>query len=549
MQIRLTLALFMAGFSFADALAQQAGAASAASRVAAAVDSNSLRAHFEFLADDALEGRRPGTRGAELTAKYIASQFRRLGLEPAGDSGTYYHKVPIITLTPTPTLKVLGADSSDLAYRSDYVLWSMRDDSVTTARAEMVFVGYGIVAPEYGWNDYQGVDVKNKIVITLVNDPGLQDSTIFRGPILTYYGRWTYKIEEARRQGASGILLIHTTESATYPWTTVQSGWTGPQVRIEEPPTSLLVAGWLSNETATRLFRQGRQDLAELIGQAATSQFRAVPLGIQLDATVRSAISRSETSNVLGRWAGRGPLAKEAVLITGHYDHFGIGTPVDGDSIYNGAEDNASGTAAVLSAAEAFARSGVRTGRSIIFVGFTAEESGLLGSQALVAKPTVPLRRTAAILNLDVMNLYGRTRDVSALGLDQSSMGAVFNRAAAAEGLQVSVNRDALLHGSYFRSDHFPFARAGVPGTSIQNGEKYLGKPATHGQERKGEYTAKRYHQPSDEILPWFTYNGALQQLRVIVRTAVAVGNASSQPVWNKTSEFREAGEKRAGRR
>ncbi|MBA3443735.1 MAG: M20/M25/M40 family metallo-hydrolase [Gemmatimonadales bacterium] len=549
MQIRLTLALFMAGFSFADALAQQAGAASAASRVAAAVDSNSLRAHFEFLADDALEGRRPGTRGAELTAKYIASQFRRLGLEPAGDSGTYYHKVPIITLTPTPTLKVLGADPSDLAYRSDYVLWSMRDDSVTTARAEMVFVGYGIVAPEYGWNDYQGVDVKNKIVITLVNDPGLQDSTIFRGPILTYYGRWTYKIEEARRQGASGILLIHTTESATYPWTTVQSGWTGPQVRIEEPPTSLLVAGWLSNETATRLFRQGRQDLAKLIGQAATSQFRAVPLGIQLDATVRSAISRSETSNVLGRWAGRGPLAKEAVLITGHYDHFGIGTPVDGDSIYNGAEDNASGTAAVLSAAEAFARSGVRTGRSIIFVGFTAEESGLLGSQALVAKPTVPLRRTAAILNLDVMNLYGRTRDVSALGLDQSSMGAVFNRAAAAEGLQVSVNRDALLHGSYFRSDHFPFARAGVPGTSIQNGEKYLGKPATYGQERKSEYTAKRYHQPSDEILPWFTYNGALQQLRVIVRTAVAVGNASSQPVWNKTSEFREAGEKRAGRR
>jgi Zn-dependent M28 family amino/carboxypeptidase len=233
------------------------------------------------------------------------------------------------------------------------------------------------------------------------------------------------------------------------------------------------------------------------------------------------------------------------VLITGHYDHFGIGTPVDGDSIYNGAEDNASGTAAVLSAAEAFARSGVRTGRSIVFVGFTAEESGLLGSQALVAKPTVPLSRTAAILNLDVMNLYGRTQDVSALGLDQSSLGAVFGRAAAAEGLRVSVNRNALLQGSYFRSDHFPFALAGVPGTSIQNGEKYIGRPAGWGHEQKSEYTAKRYHQPSDELLPWFSYGGALQQLRVIVRTAVAVGTASAQPEWNKTSEFQEAGEKR----
>jgi Zn-dependent M28 family amino/carboxypeptidase len=516
-----------------------------AERVAAAVDTNVLRAHLEFLADDALEGRRPGTRGAELTAKYLAAQFRRLGLAPAGDSGTYYHRVPIITLTPKPTLRVAGPDPVELAYRDDYVLWSMRNDSVTASQGNLVFVGYGIVAPEYGWDDYRDADVKNKIVVALVNDPGLRDSTIFRGPVLTYYGRWTYKIEEAERQGAAGILLIHTTESATYPWTTVQSGWIGPQVRIEEPPTSLLVAGWLSNEAATRLFHGAGQDLGRLIDLAATRQFKAVPLTTRIEATVRSAITRSETSNVLARLPGRGPLAQEAVLITGHYDHFGIGTAVDGDSIYNGAEDNASGTAAVLAAAEAFVRSGVRTGRSMVFVGFTAEESGLLGSEALVAKPTIPLSRTAAILNLDVMNLYGRTRDVSALGLDQSSLGAVFGRAAMAEGLQVSINKDALLHGLYFRSDHFPFARAGIPGTSIQNGEKYVGQPAGYGHEKREEYTAKRYHQPSDEILPWFTYAGALQQLRVIVRTAVAAGTASRQPVWNQTSEFREAGERR----
>jgi hypothetical protein len=238
------LTLTLLSFPVAGATSQQA--TSAAARAAAAADSNSLRAHLDFLADDALEGRRPGTRGAELAARYIAAQFQRLGLEPAGDSGTFYHRVPIITLTPTPTLQVLSPAAAQLAYRNDYVLWSMRNEPVTSAKGEAVFVGYGIVAPEYDWNDYDGVDVKNKIVVTLVNDPGLRDSTIFRGPILTYYGRWTYKIEEARRQGAAGILMVHTAESATYPWTTVQSGWTGPQVRIEEPPTSLLVAGWRS---------------------------------------------------------------------------------------------------------------------------------------------------------------------------------------------------------------------------------------------------------------------------------------------------------------
>jgi len=538
------LTLTLLSFPHVIALSQQASM-SPASRVASAVDSNALRAHLEYLADDALEGRRPGTRGAELASKYIAAQFRRLGLEPAGEEGTYYHKVPIITLVPAPTLKLVAPTPGELKYRDDYVLWSMRNDSITNAQTDLVFVGYGIVAPEYGWNDYEGVDVKDKIVVTLVNDPGLRDSTIFRGKILTYYGRWTYKIEEARRHGAAGILIVHTTESATYPWTTVQSSWTGPQVRIEEPSTSLLVAGWLSNQAAGRIFEASGENLADLMNRAATRQFRAVPLKVRLDATIRSKISRSETSNVLGRWPGRGALAKEAVLIGGHYDHFGIGSPVNGDSIYNGAEDNASGTAAVMTVAEAFARTGVRTGRSIVFVAFTAEESGLLGSQALVANPTVPMKQIAAIFNLDVMNLYGRTRDVSALGLDQSSLGPVFTRAAAAEGLQVSTNQDAMVRGAYFRSDHFPFARAGVPGTSIENGSKYIGQPADYGKEKSSEYTEKRYHQPSDELLPWFSYGGAIQQLRVIVRAAVAVGNTAQQPVWNKTSEFRMAGEER----
>jgi Zn-dependent M28 family amino/carboxypeptidase len=526
-------------------LAAQQPTPSAGTRVARAVDPNVLRAHLEFLADDALEGRAPGTRGGETAAKYIATQFERLGLQPAGDSGTYFQRVPIISLTPQPTLAIAAPTRTPLAWKDDYVLWSMRNEDSVALDADAVFVGYGIVAPEAGWNDYEGLDVKGKYVVALVNDPGLVDSTLFRGKILTYYGRWTYKIEEARRQGAAGILLVHTTESATYPWTTVLSGWTGPQTRLEVPPSSLVVAGWVTKETAGRLFQQGGMNLDELAAAAAKPGFRGTPLGVRIEGAVRSTIRRSETANVLGRLPGKGALAREVVLIGGHYDHFGIGAPVDGDSIYNGAEDNASGTASVLTVAEAFVRGGVRTSRSLVFVGFAAEESGLIGSQALADNPVIPLKDIAAILNLDVVNLHGRTRDISALGLDQSSLGKVFAQAAAAEGLKVTDNMEALFQGSYFRSDHFSLARVGVPGTSIESGLDFVGRPAGWGKQQHDEYVAKRYHQPSDQMQPWFTYDGALQQLRVTVRTAVAVADAPSQPMWSKTSEFREAGEKR----
>jgi Zn-dependent M28 family amino/carboxypeptidase len=238
-------------------------------------------------------------------------------------------------------------------------------------------------------------------------------------------------------------------------------------------------------------------------------------------------------------------LAREAVLIGGHYDHFGIGAPVNGDSIYNGAEDNASGTAGVMAVAEAFVRSGVHASRSVVFIGFAAEESGLLGSQALAARPPFPLRDMAAILNVDVLNMYGRTRDFSALGLDQSSLGTLMTQAAAAEGLKVTTNQDALLKGSFFRSDHFSLASAGVPGTSLESGSDYVGRPAGWGKGQHEKYTSERYHQPSDEVQPWFNYDGALQQLRVIVRTALLVGDAREQPKWNASSEFRQAGEAR----
>ncbi len=539
--------LSMALLSRVPALPAQQPASDAA-KAARAVDGHVLQAHLEFLANDLLEGRKPGTRGGQLAALYLQTEFERLGLEPAGDSGSYMHRVPIISLTPAPTLAIERPTGTDtLRYRSDYMLWSMHDAPDVSMQGDLVYVGYGIVAPEFQWNDYAGVDVKGKIVVALVNDPGLQDSTIFRGSTLTYYGRWTYKIEEAERQGAAGILMIHTDPSATYPWSTVSSSWSGPQIRVARESGPLVIAGWLTHEAAAGIMGGGPR-LDSLTAAAARHGFTPVPLELSASAHVRSEVRRTETFNVVGRLQGHGPHKAEAVLIGGHYDHFGIGTPVNGDSIYNGAEDNASGTAAVLALAEAMTRAGVRPDRSIIFVGFAAEEAGLLGSTAFADRPSLPIRDLVAVLNLDVMNLHGASRDVGALGLDQSTLGATFRRAAAAEGLSVAVNPEALRTGAFFRSDHFPFARAGVPALSLEGPTRYVGRPATYAKQVSDDYTASRYHQPSDEVLPDFDYAGAAQQMRVIARTALMVADRPAVPTWSPSSEFHEAGEARIKR-
>jgi hypothetical protein len=301
----LTLGALLVTLALPAAAQQQAAPAARAAR---AVDGTVMRAHLEFLADDALEGRAPGTRGGDIAARYIASQLQRLGLEPAGDSGSYFHRVPNVALTPAPALSVTaGGAARTLAYRTDYVLWSMHDAPEVSASGDLVWVGYGIVAPEYQWNDYAGVDVKGKIVVALVNDPGLRDSTIFRGRVLTYYGRWTYKLEEAERQGAAGILLVHTDESATYGWSTVASSWTGPQVRVARTAGPLKVAGWLSREAAGSLTGGGAA-LDRLMEESARKGFRPRPLDATAEARVESTVRQSETVKVLGRLPGRGPL-------------------------------------------------------------------------------------------------------------------------------------------------------------------------------------------------------------------------------------------------
>lgn len=546
--LRVLAAVSVLTASFAPRLAAQRAPRSADSRVIAALRAETIWSALRFLSDDLLEGRGTGARGGQVTTAWLASQFMALGLEPAGDNGTYFHRVPIVTLVPTATLEVAGGGRA-LRYRDDFVAWAERADTLVSAEAEIVFVGFGISAPEWNWDDYKGVDVRGKVVMMLVNDPGLRNPRIFRGDILTYYGRWTYKLEEAARRGAAGVLLVHNDTMATYGWATVRNSWTGDQVRLEAPPTSLAWAGWIQQPVATELLRSRNHDLAELIRAAARQDFRPVATGVQVRGTVRSVMRRMSTENVVARLPGTdAALRDEAVLIGGHWDHLGIGEPVNGDSIMNGAVDNASGIAAMLGVAEAFVRSGVRGRRSILFVGFAAEEKGLLGSAAFAARPPLAPGRLAAMLNVDVTNLYGRTRDIAVLGADQSTLGGVFAGAARAEGLRVSVDSGSLRRGSFFRSDHFPLARIGVPALSWERGHDFVGRPAGWSEEQDRAFNRDRYHQPDDEILPWYNVDGTVQQMRVLIRVALAAANATAQPSWNPTSEFAAAGRARQGR-
>jgi Zn-dependent M28 family amino/carboxypeptidase len=545
---RQLLALFALALCAGPLAAQRSPAPDA--RVASMVRADAVWAPLRFLSDDLLEGRGTARRGGELAAQYIASQFMALGLEPAGDSGTYLQRVPIVALNPSPDLTVTaGAAPQRLRYRDDYVAWAERADTLVRASGEVVYVGYGIAAPEWQWDDFKGVDLHGKILLMLVNDPGLRNPDIFRGKILTYYGRWTYKLEEAARRGAVGALLVHNDTMATYGWNTVRNSWTGEQIRLDNPPTSLAFAGWLTQPAAAELLHARGLDLAQLMAAAGQRDFRPVPTGLELTATVRSRLQRMATANVIGRLPGRDPALKdEVVVVSAHYDHFGIVQPVGGDSIMNGAVDNASGVAAMLGVADAFARDATRPRRSILFVGIAAEESGLLGSSWLAAHPPVPLSRVAADLNVDVANLYGATRDISALGGDQSTLGRVFDRAAGAERLRVIVDSTALYRGGFFRSDHFPFSKAGVPALSWGIGNDFVGRPAGWGREQKEIYNRERYHQPADNLLPWYTIDGVLQQARVLARVAWTVADATSQPTWYSTSEFAGPGRQRTGR-
>ena len=513
----------------------------------AAITAAEIDGHLRFLSSDLLEGRAPATRGGRLTAEYIASQLRAFGLRPGLDT-SFMQTVPIDVVTADrATMRVAASDKATAALRfpDDVVVWAGSATPTSSARGELVFVGYGAHAPEYNWNDFKDVDVKGKVLLVLVNDPPAPsgEPALFGGRAMTYYGRWTYKFEEAERRGAAGALIVHTTAAAGYPWQTVTASWSSGQRMLPRPadqPPPLGARGWIQDSVATALLRQAGLDLTELRTRASRRDFKPVATGITIDIGFRNSVNNLRSENVIGVVRGSDPtLRDEYVSFSAHWDHFGIGPAVNGDSIYNGAMDNASGTADLLAIARA-AAAGAAPRRSLIFVFVTAEESGLLGSKFFAENPTIPIERVVANLNVDGGNILGRSRDLRVLGDTKSSLGPSLRSFIQPRGMRITPDAHPE-RGYFYRSDHFSFAKAGIPSVSVAAGNDYVGKPAGWGLAQEEDYTSKRYHQPSDEYRPDFDLSGAVQLSEIVLGFGRWIANTTRVPTWNADAEFRAA--------
>lgn len=511
------------------------------------LSADEIAGHMAMLASNDFLGRGPGHEGGELAADYIASHFEESGLE--APNGSYLQPVPMVGTRTDPSSVALGYSGPDGAgtptYLDDFVINAGDPEaSGASGSAELVFVGYGIDAPEADWDDFAGVDVEGKVLLILVNDPPATaaEPDLFGGVAMTYYGRWTYKYEEAARQGALGALIVHDTEPAGYPWSVVRGGWSGEQFSLPPDPTGpepVGFLGWVTRDLASRIVAAGGHDFEALSAAAASRDFRAVETGVRIDASMRSEVRRVETANVVGLLPGASR-SDEYITVTSHYDHFGLGEAIDGDSIYNGAYDNASGTALLMALATTVA--GIEPGpsRSIVFIATAAEEQGLLGAQWYVQSPLFPLERTVAEINIDGANLWGVTTDATVHGEERSELGA-FVRPRAAE-LGITLVPDAEPEkGFFFRSDHFPFAKAGVPSLYVEHGRDFVGRPAGWGDELLSEYTARRYHAPSDEMSDDFVFDGAVQQGALVMLTLLDIADDTTWPEWLEGQEFKAA--------
>ena len=519
---------------------------------ARAITANTLRAHVRFLSDDLLEGRAPATRGSELAMRYVASEFERLGLRPAGDGGGYYQRFPLVGLTGTvmapPVFKAPSSNKAPLSFLAGQdmvIVPGAQAESAAIRDAELVFVGYGIDAPEQRWNDFKGSDVRGKVLVVMNNDPE-GDPDLFAGKTRLYYGRWDYKYEEAAKKGAAGVIIIHTTPSAGYPWQVVQTSWGGEAFELpagNEPRLALKM--WATEDASRKIAALGGFDLDELRRRAEGRDFRAVPLGVKLSVEVKTKLRRMDTANVLGILPGGDPaLSKELVVYSAHHDHLGIREAKNGDAIYNGALDNASGVAAMLSIAEGLARVSPAPRRSILFAAVAAEESGLLGSQYLCAHPPVPPGRIAADLNVDGINIWGRTRDIDFVGLGKSTLDEAVGSAAKEQGRAVSPDQFPD-RGRFYRSDQFNFAKIGVPAAYLKSGLDYVSHDRKWGRERIEEFEKTRYHQPSDQMDGTWDLDGAIDDVRLLAVVGLRVAGAEKMPAWRAGDEF-EAARKRA---
>lgn len=525
--------------------AQSSLAAAVPGEALAAIDTASIMEHVRVLSADSLLGRLPGSLGEDRTVAYLEGRFKAEGLAPGNPDGTYIQKVPLVGITvqgaPALTFQK-GGSARTLKWKDDYVAWTKHvAPTASLQQSELVFVGYGTEAPEFNWDDYKGLDVAGKTLVMLVNDPPLADTSQFGGKRMTYYGRWTYKFEQGAKHHAAGVLLIHETEAAGYPYSVVQ-GNTGERFDLVTPDKNMGrsdVEGWLALEQAKALFTMAGQNFDSLKALAATRDFKPVPLGVTASVKLDNALRTIDSRNVVAKLEGSDPALKdEYVVYTAHWDHFGVSTPINGDSIYNGALDNATGTSGLLVMARAFKAMPTPPKRSILFLAVTAEEQGLLGAQYYSVQPLYPLAKTLANINMDGLNTWGPTRDLVVIGLGASDLDD-YAKAAAGEQHRILKPDAEPEKGFYYRSDHFNFAKQGVPAFYAESGTDYIGQSPTYGLEKRDDYTAHDYHQPSDEIKPGWIMSGAVQDLQLLLTVGYRVAEATKFPEWRAGNEFK----------
>lgn len=512
------------------------------------IDENTLRAHIKFLADDMLEGRGPGSRGGQLAARYIAAQFETLGLEPATADRTYFQQVQMIGSKTDPssrlTIKTTEGDA-EFRFGDEFVGGTDLEQTEIPVSGDVVFVGYGINAPELKWDDYKGQDVRGKVVMMMVNEPPATavEPELFAGKALTYYGRWTYKYEEAARRGAAGVILIHTNETAGYGWSVVRNSWSGERFGLlpEGKTPTLHLKSWVTDETARKIAQMGGQNLDQLRQAASTRAFRPVAINAKVNMTLRTQVQRLISPNVAGILRGIDPtLRNEFIIYSGHWDHLGMRPDQPGDNIYNGATDNATGISGMIAIARAFQALNLKPKRSILFIATTAEEQGLLGAEYYVRNPLVPLARTQANINIDSMNTLGLTTDITPLGAERSTLGPIIEAVAKENNLTVSGDAHPE-QGYFYRSDHFPFAKAGVPAVNFEPGSKFVGHSEKWIEEKIQDYREHRYHQPTDEYRPNWDFSGMVQQARLAFLIGLRIANTDEPQKWKKGDEFEAA--------
>ena len=518
----------------------------------ASFNADSLKKDIAMLASDSFMGRKPFTEGETRTIDYLQKQFASIGLEP-GNGDSYVQAVPMVNIqaTAAPEMQVKSAKGNfTLKAYNDYIMWTDKTDSVIKLNNnELVFAGYGVVAPEYNWNDYEGLDVKGKVVMVMVNDPGFWsgDTTLFKGKTMTYYGRWTYKFEEAARQGAKGCLIVHNTKAASYPFSVQQKNFNTSRLQLDNRGKDIKncdAIGWVTETTANRLFKEAGFD-STLLVKANKRGFKAVPLHLQLTTSMKVKATYDKSYNVIGKITGsKSP--DEVVVYSAHWDHLGIGRPdASGDSIYNGASDNATGTAGLLELARAFKSLKTKPERTIVFLSVTSEEQGLLGSKYYAENPVYPANKTAANINMDGLNRFGKTKDIIVIGEGQSDLEDYLKEEVEKKGGYISFDTHPEA-GSYYRSDHFNFAKVGIPALYTSSGIDVIGKGKEYGQKIEDDYTAHNYHQPSDNYnAATWTMEGAISDLQLLFLVGKRIASESKWPAWKPSSEFKAIRDKK----